>query len=221
MGGLDVDRMKSLLSVLDVKAKQIEAGYFDLAGKFDVRSSKDVNLNPALLANHLRTVVFANRPNVEGPILFLTSGIEHDTVYQGRLAEVLGSLTASGWDLFLLPETKRTVDAPSARNVIFISHAAPQDNDFAIWLGSHLSLLGYRVWSDVAKLKCGDYFWDNIEEVIRERAARVVVCLSKVAQTKNGVLDEISLSIATERAQNLKNFVVPIIIDDLAFGDRW
>jgi hypothetical protein len=199
--------------------KQIEAGYSDLAGKFDVRSSKDVNINPAHLANHLRTVVFANKPNVEGPILFLTSGIEHDAVYQGRLAEALGSLTASGWDLFLLPETKRTVHSPNARNVIFISHAAPQDNDFAIWLGSHLSLLGYLVWSDVAKLKGGDYFWDNIEEVIRERAARVVVCLSKVAQTKNGVLDEISLGIATERAQNLNNFVVPIIIDDLAFGD--
>ena len=38
------------------------------------------------------------------------------------------------------------------RQIIFISHAAPEDNEFTRWLSLQLIGLGYTVWSDVLKL---------------------------------------------------------------------
>lgn len=34
------------------------------------------------------------------------------------------------------------------RDTLFISHATPEDNEFAIWIGSRLEMLGYKVWID-------------------------------------------------------------------------
>jgi hypothetical protein len=34
------------------------------------------------------------------------------------------------------------------RDTVFVTHAAPQDNEFALWLSSKLSLAGYKVWVD-------------------------------------------------------------------------
>jgi hypothetical protein len=36
-----------------------------------------------------------------------------------------------------------------ARQALFISHAAPEDNAFTLWLGAKLSALGYEVFADV------------------------------------------------------------------------
>lgn len=62
-----------------------------------------------------------------------------------------------------------------ARDVVFISHATPQDNDFVKWLGARLIGLGYNVWADVFELKGGTPFWRSIEEAIRGRATKVAV----------------------------------------------
>ncbi len=42
------------------------------------------------------------------------------------------------------------------RNVIFISHATPDDNEFTRWLGLQLAQEGYSIWSDVTKLLGGE-----------------------------------------------------------------
>ena len=39
------------------------------------------------------------------------------------------------------------------REAIFISHAAPEDNAFTIWLGAKLAAIGDEVWADVLRLK--------------------------------------------------------------------
>lgn len=41
----------------------------------------------------------------------------------------------------------------NARPAIFISHAAPEDNAFTLWLGAKLAALGYEVWADVLRLR--------------------------------------------------------------------
>ncbi len=45
-------------------------------------------------------------------------------------------------------------------------------NSLAGWAQS-LSTLGYRVWSDVTRLIGGEEFWDDIEEAIRKKSARL------------------------------------------------
>lgn len=105
------------------------------------------------------------------------------------------------------------------RKLIFVSHANPEDNKFTLWLVSRLSALGYLVWSDLTKLFGAEIFWNDIEDAIRNHAAKVVVVLSRTAQQKDGVLDEINLAVSVERSQNLQRFVVPVRIDDLPFND--
>lgn len=45
-----------------------------------------------------------------------------------------------------------TVPPTQPRDVLFVSHANPEDNDFAQWLTLKLVSLGYHAWSDVTKL---------------------------------------------------------------------
>ena len=106
--------------------------------------------------------------------------------------------------------------AQLAREAIFISHATPQDNDFIRWLAAKLELAGYEVWSDLGRLKGGDYFWDKIEKAIREDAFRMLAVVSHNSVDKSGVKDEWALGLTLEKA--MPGFVIPIRIDDYDFS---
>jgi hypothetical protein len=49
------------------------------------------------------------------------------------------------------------------RTTVFVTPAAPEDNEFALWLSSKLALAGYRAWVDRRRLRVGDDFWDEID----------------------------------------------------------
>ena len=85
----------------------------------------------------------------------------------------------------------------SGRRTVFISHANPEDNEFAAWLGTRLIGAGYQVWSDLLRLVGGEPFWRDIGDAIKDHAAVVVLVLSRASVTKPGVLDEIALAVAT------------------------
>jgi hypothetical protein len=104
---------------------------------------------------------------------------------------------------------------PIVRKLVFISHANPEENDFARWLSAQLASAGYEVWSDVTKLIGGEVFWDDIEDAIRNHAAKVLVAVSEAANTKQGVLDEVNLAVTIERKQKIAQFVVPLRVDDI------
>jgi hypothetical protein len=36
-----------------------------------------------------------------------------------------------------------------SRTTVFVTHAAPEDNEFALWISSKLATAGYQVWVDV------------------------------------------------------------------------
>ena len=101
------------------------------------------------------------------------------------------------------------------RKLVFISHGNPEDNSFTLWLASRLTSLGYLVWSDVTQLFGAEKFWRDIEDAIRNHAAKVIVVLSQTSQAKEGVLNEIHTALAVEKKDNIDRFVVPIRIDDL------
>jgi TIR domain len=199
--------------------QQVGAQYYDVAGKLGVRSPRDPKLNPSHLLEELRTIVFRGKQLVDGPIAFIVGDQQADEGYEALLASKMDVLSEKGWELFRVPHVIPEKKRDQFRDVVFISHAAPENNDFARWLGAHLSSLGYKVWSDVTRLIGGEEFWEDIEEAIREHSVKVVVCLSRIAQTKKGVLDEIACAIGTERSRGLENFVIPIRLDDLPFSD--
>ena len=104
-------------------------------------------------------------------------------------------------------------------DLVFISHANPEDNDFALWLALQLANEGYRVWCDLTKLLGGEVFWDNIEEVIKARAAKVLYVLSRTSNAKDGPLKELHFAQGVAKKERLKDFVIPLQIDDLPHSE--
>ncbi|KAA0252809.1 MAG: TIR domain-containing protein [Acidobacteria bacterium] len=101
------------------------------------------------------------------------------------------------------------------RDVVFLSHANPEDNLFTRWLALRLAAEGYLVWSDLTELLGGEWFWRDIETAIRERAAKVVFVVSRSSNHKRGPLRELQVAGNVERDETLKDFVIPALIDDL------
>jgi hypothetical protein len=113
------------------------------------------------------------------------------------------------------------VSAPGApaRDTLLLSHANPEDNEFTLWLALQLANEGYRVWCDLTKLLGGEVFWDNIEEVIKTRAAKVIYVLSRISNAKDGPLKELHFAQGVAKREELRDFVIPLHIDDLSHGE--
>jgi TIR domain len=87
----------------------------------------------------------------------------------------------------------RTVIASSSsRTTLFVTHAAPEDNEFALWLTSKLAIAGYSVWVDRRRLTGGTDTWDDIDRVLRNEAIKqLVVFTTNIA--KLGVKKELAI----------------------------
>lgn len=105
-----------------------------------------------------------------------------------------------------------------SRDVVMISHANPEDNEFTLWLALQLTREGYKVWSDLTDLLGGESFWKDIEEVIRTRAIKFIYVLSRTSnESDRGCRKELHLA-DSEAKKILKahpRFIVPVAIDDL------
>src|SRR5713101_161476 len=106
-----------------------------------------------------------------------------------------------------------------ARDTLLLSHANPEDNEFTLWLALQLAKEGYPVWCDLTKLLGGEVFWDDIESIIRERALKVLYVLSRTSNVKDGPLRELHLAQGVARTEKIPNYVIPLHIDDLPYGD--
>jgi hypothetical protein len=105
------------------------------------------------------------------------------------------------------------------RDTIFVSHANPEDNDFALWLTLQLAGQGYPVWCDLTKLLGGEDFWSDIEIALRERAVKVLYVLSRASNHKPGTLQELSVAQAVQRSHRLHDFIIPLKVDDLPYAE--
>lgn len=106
------------------------------------------------------------------------------------------------------------------RNKIFISHAAPEDNDFTKWLALKLIGLGYEVWCDVLFLEKGSDFWSKIEKEIRENTFKFLIVSSSVANQREGVLKELAVAAKVKKKEQDDTFIIPLAIDEtLSYDD--
>lgn len=105
------------------------------------------------------------------------------------------------------------------RDLIFISHAQPEDNELTRWLCGRLTARGYKVWADITELRGGERFWTNIQEVIRNRAARVLVLVTKTSINRDGVKNEIAEASDVGRKIGESTFIIPIKADDIEWAD--
>src|ERR1035441_6996280 len=108
---------------------------------------------------------------------------------------------------------------PPERNMVFVSHANPEENELALWLSLQLANEGYAVWCDLTKLLGGEKFWEDIQEAISTRTAKFVYILSRASNQKRGTLDELDCAIGTEKRNQLRDFIITAKADDLAYDD--
>lgn len=101
------------------------------------------------------------------------------------------------------------------RNVLFLSHANPEDNEFTLWLALQLAKDGYPVWCDLTHLLGGERFWDNAEEAIRTRTVKFLYVLSRTSNHKRGPRDELQTAFNVARDNSITDFVIPLHLDDL------
>lgn len=105
------------------------------------------------------------------------------------------------------------------RDTIFVSHANPEDNDFALWLTLQLAAQGYATWCDLTRLLGGEDFWSDIETAIRERTIKFLYILSRTSNHKPGPLNELAVAQAVARRHSLRDFIIPLKIDDLPHAE--
>lgn len=102
------------------------------------------------------------------------------------------------------------------KNIIFISHATPEDDELAIWLASRLQMAGYEVWIDKDELKGGEKFWEDIQQTLTNNTVKFICILSNISVNKEGVKDEINYALSIERERNLNDFVLPILKESVS-----
>lgn len=106
------------------------------------------------------------------------------------------------------------------RNKIFISHATPDDDDFARWLSLKLIGLGYEVWCDILFLDKGVDFWSNIEKEIRENTCKFLIVSSTAGNQREGVLKELAVAAKVKKQLQDDTFIIPLAIDEkLSYDD--
>lgn len=105
------------------------------------------------------------------------------------------------------------------RDLVLLSHANPEDNAATIWFATKLANEGYTVWSDATQLIGGENFWQDIEEAIRHKAAKVVLILSKHSNYRDGCEKELHVAQIVARNESIRDFVIPVKIDDLRHAD--
>ncbi len=105
------------------------------------------------------------------------------------------------------------------RDMLFVSHATPEDNEFSRWLALQLAKEGFAVWCDLTKLLGGEPFWKEIETAIRSRTQKFLFVLSRSSNRKEGALDELSVASTIRKQSGDDHFIIPLRLDDLPFGD--
>jgi hypothetical protein len=105
------------------------------------------------------------------------------------------------------------------RDMLFVSHASPEDDEFARWLALQLAKEGYPVWCDRTRLLGGEPFWEEIEVAIRTRTRRFIFVQSRNSNQKEGPLDEVNLARTVRKQLADNHFIIAVRIDDLPFSE--
>jgi TIR domain len=111
-------------------------------------------------------------------------------------------------------------DRSQRRDLLVISHAT-EDNQFTRWLALQLARNGYRVWCDLTKLLGGESFWENIESLLRHRAAKFIYVLSRSSNqgAGRGFWKELDLADSEAKTNGITDFIIPVAVDDLPSKD--
>ena len=97
-----------------------------------------------------------------------------------------------------------------SRDVIFISHANPEDNESTVWLGARLTAAGYEVWADMLRLRGGQDWQRRLEDALRNKACKVLLVGTEHGAQKQGVRNEIQIAHNVGKNIGDTDFIIPL-----------
>jgi len=107
------------------------------------------------------------------------------------------------------------------KDILFLSHANPEDNHFTEWLYAQLTLAGYKCWCDLESLHGGERdFSEVIQKIISEDACKFLLVFSLHTFTKDFVIDEFDFAKSFAKKNKIKDFIFPIRIADVDYDTR-
>lgn len=103
----------------------------------------------------------------------------------------------------------------SNRNLLFISHANPEDNEFARWITLRLAAEGYPVFCEIVNFLGGEDPWRDVDKIIRQNTTKFLFVQSKTAMEKDGTRRELNLAYQIARNEGLKDFIIPLKVEPI------
>lgn len=101
----------------------------------------------------------------------------------------------------------------TTREIVFISKATPEDDEFVLWLAPRLEAAGYAVFADILTLEPGDRWRRQVTDTLQNKAVKMLLCCRDTSLDKNGVQEEIG--IAEDLVKELKDprFIIPLRLE--------
>jgi hypothetical protein len=96
------------------------------------------------------------------------------------------------------------------RNVLFISKATPEDDEFALWLAPRLEAEGYSVFADIIRLDPGSRWRKELTATLQNRAIKMLLCCKDETLAGSGVQEEIAIAADLAKEPEDPNFIVPL-----------
>lgn len=117
-----------------------------------------------------------------------------------------------------MTDTQEVSKAPDGatsrtREILFISKATPEDDEFVLWLAPRLEAAGYAVFADILSLEPGDRWRKQVTGTLQNKAVKMLLCCRDATLDKNGVQEEIG--IAEDLVKELKDprFIIPLRLE--------
>jgi len=111
------------------------------------------------------------------------------------------------------------------KDLIFISHANPEDNEFSAWLASKLKTVGYNAWLDIEDIPVGTAFNSHLQSKIK-KDSRLFIAVNSVAYAEKsndqdkGVAQELNCAKTVNMNDEYgHHFIIPIRINNLDYDD--
>jgi hypothetical protein len=99
---------------------------------------------------------------------------------------------------------------PPRRDVLFISKATPEDDEFVLWIAPRLEAAGYKVFADILSLEPGERWRKTLTDTLQDRAVKMLLCCRDVTLAKEGVQEEIGIGKDVVKVTGDEKFIIPL-----------
>lgn len=99
------------------------------------------------------------------------------------------------------------------RDIIFISKATPDDDEFVLWLAPRLEAAGYTVFADILSLEPGDRWRKQVTGTLQNKAVKMLLCCRDSSLNKDGVQEEIGIASDLVKELGDASFIIPLRLE--------